>query len=197
MLSGLSQIVVALSAGIALNNDGFATRFVGVVAEAALHVLITSMGGGGDGRVQLLLMAGATQFRFGVPQDGRMLGTMREVTEVAFFLGDLGMRLHYRAPMIVVAGIACFGDGCHHHLGIGPSVRRVAIGALPILKGFVPMCHRCIRISYILPVAVPTDLLDSSPQLIWIRTVQIVASTTSAIAKRLVDEVQTVHTRRP
>ena len=42
---------------------------------------------------------------------------MRDMAEVALFLGQLRMRLHHRAPMIVVAGIACFGDGGDQLLG--------------------------------------------------------------------------------
>ena len=193
---GTGQTVVTLSARFGLNQNGLAAWFVGIVAETALHVLITGMRRRGDGWVELLFMAGATQFRLGVPQDGGIVGTMREMAEIAFFLGKLRVRLHHRAAMIVMAGIARVGYGSHHQFGVCPRMRCVAICALPILERLMPVRHRRIRIGYVLPVAVPTDLFDAPPQLIWVRTIQIVAGPASAIAERLVNEVQAVHMRR-
>ncbi len=139
---GTGQIVVTLSAGLGLNDYGLVARFVGIVAETALHVFIAGMRRRGDGWVELLFMAGATQFRLGVPQDGGIVGTMREMAEIAFFLGELRVRLHHRAAMIVMAGIARVGYGSHHQFGVCPRMRCVAIDALPILERLMPVRHR-------------------------------------------------------
>ena len=137
-----NQIVMAAGAGLRLNENGFAARLMGIVAEAAFHVLIVGVRRGGDGRVHLLCMAGATQFGLGVPQNGGIVGTMREMAEIAFFLSNLRMRLHHGAAMFIMAGVACLGDGSLQHFGVGSGMGRVASDALAILEGLMPMRHR-------------------------------------------------------
>ena len=194
---GVNQLGVTLGASLGLDDNGFGSaRLVGIVAEAAFHVLIAGVGRRGDGRVQFLFVAGAAKFWLGISQNGGIFRTMRDVAEIALLLGDGRMRLHHRAAMIGMAGIACHGDGGHQHLGVGSGVWRMTIRALPVFKGFMRMRHRCIRIRHILPVAVPADLLDSSPQLCWIRIIQIMTRPASAIAKRLVHEVEAVYRGR-
>ena len=127
MLSGLSQIVVTLSAGLGLNDDGFAAPGSWGLWQR-LHCMFSSRAWAGEEMVGSSFSSWQEPHSFGWVS--RKMAGYSEPCErwqrLHSSWARSGMRLHHRAAMIVMAGIACLGDGCHHQSWDRP--RRAACG---------------------------------------------------------------------
>ncbi len=104
--------------GSSFNLGCFGNGIVRVMATAALEVGILRMCGKTLGGIQLLFMAGCTEFRFSLTQHRRMFRAMREVAEVTLARCQIGMGLFDGHTMIVMTGITGLRDRSDQQIGI-------------------------------------------------------------------------------